>query len=113
MDARLVSLTDEICQVNTCVEGIAHWQAHLGGFAASPFPSPEASTDENGDTGDDEDDDANSSSGDKMTTSQWLTLCHLWQKREVVLGLRVVLCLGGELVYDIFVRGNVYTFWGI
>ena len=70
MDARLVSLTDEICQVNTCVEGIAHRQAHLGGFAAFPFPSPKASTDENGDAGDDKDDDASSSCGDEMTTSQ-------------------------------------------
>lgn len=38
-------------------------------FVPSPFPSPEALTDEDDDVGTDEDD-ANSSSDDKMTTSQ-------------------------------------------
>ena len=33
-------------------------------------------------------------------------------KRGVVLGLRVVLYLGGELVYDIFDRGSVYSIDG-
>ena len=70
MDARLDSLTDEICQVNTCLGCIAHQQARLGGFAPSPSPSPEASANEDDDVGDDEDDAASSSSDDEMTTSQ-------------------------------------------
>ena len=60
--ARLDYLTNKMCQVNTHVRRIAHRQAHLSGFAPSPPPSLEASTDE--------DEDASSSSDDKMTTSQ-------------------------------------------
>ena len=86
MDARLDTFTDELCQVNTCVGCIAWWQARLGGFAASPTPSPKASADEDGDDDEDEDEDASSSSDDEMTTFRWLTLCHSWQKRGVVLG---------------------------
>jgi len=84
--------------VNTHVRRIARQQARLGGFAPSPSPSLEASTDEDGNDGDYEDEDASSSSDDEMTTSWWLTLCHSSQKGGVVLGLRVVLYLGGELV---------------
>ena len=58
MDARLDSLTDEMCQVNTRVGRIAHRQAHLGGFAPSPSPSPKASADKDDDASDAEDDDA-------------------------------------------------------
>ena len=83
MDARLDSLTDEMCQVNTHVGCIARRQACLGGFAPSPSPSPEASVNEDGD---DDDEDASFSSDDEMTTSRWLTLCHSWQKEGVVLG---------------------------
>ena len=43
MDARLDTLSDELCQVNTCVGCIARWQAHFGGFVESPSPPPEAS----------------------------------------------------------------------
>ena len=70
MDARLDSLTDEMCQVNTNVGCIACRRAHLGGFAVSPSPSPKASADEDGDAGDVEDKDASSSSDDELTTSQ-------------------------------------------
>ena len=71
MDARLNTLTDEFCQVNTRVSHIARQQARLSGFTASPSPSPEASADEDGDDGvNDEDEDASSSSDDEMTTSQ-------------------------------------------
>ena len=77
MDARLGTLTDELCQVNTRVSRITRWQARLGGFAASPSPSPKASKDKDADDGDDEDD-ASSSSDDEMTASWWLTLCHSW-----------------------------------
>ena len=62
-------LTDEMCQMNTRVGRIACRQAHLGSFASSPSPSPEASTDEDDVVGDDEDD-ASSSGDDEMTTSQ-------------------------------------------
>ena len=66
MDARLDTLTDELCQVNTHVGHIARRQAQLGGFVPSPLPSLEASTDKD-DVDDDEN--ANSSSDNEMTTS--------------------------------------------
>ena len=88
MDARLDILTNEMSQVTTCVGRITWRQARLGGFVASPSPSPKAS----------EDEDASSSSDEEMTTSQWLNLCHSWQKGEVILCLKVVMYLGGELV---------------
>ena len=46
MDARLDTLNDELCQVNTCVGCIARWQAHFGGFVESPSPLLEASKDD-------------------------------------------------------------------
>ena len=73
MYARLVTLSDELCQVNTRVGCIARQQACLGGFTASPSHSSKASTDEDGDDGDDdedEDEDASSSSDDEMMPSQ-------------------------------------------
>jgi len=70
MDACLSSLTDEMCQMNTRVNRIACRQAHLGGFTASPSPSPKALADEDDDAGDDVDEDASSSHDDEMTTSQ-------------------------------------------
>ena len=80
MDARLDTLSDELCQVNTHVCRIAWWQACLGGFVESLSPSLEAFEDEDddGDSDDndddedeDEDEDANSPSDDEMTT--WFT----------------------------------------
>ena len=73
MDARLDTLSDELCQVNTRVGHIAWWQARLGGFVASPFPFPEASEDEDddGDSDDDEDEDDSSSGDDEMIA--WVT----------------------------------------
>ena len=73
MDAHLNTLTDELCQVNTCVSCIARWQAHLGGFIESPFPPFEASEtskddDDSDDDDGDEDGDASSSSFDEMST---------------------------------------------
>ena len=68
MDARLDTLSDELCQVNTRVNRIARQQARLGGFVASPSPSPEASEDNDGDSDyDDKDEDASSSGDDEMT----------------------------------------------
>ena len=81
--------------MNTRVSRIAWQQARMGGFIASPSPSPspKASEDEDANDGsgdndedEDEDKDASSSSDEEMTVSQWLTLCHSWQKGEVVLG---------------------------
>ena len=40
MDARLDTLTDEMSQVTTRVGHITQHQARLGGFVASPSPSP-------------------------------------------------------------------------
>ena len=71
MDARLDTLSDELCQVNTRVGHIARWQAHLGGFVDSPYPSPEASEDDDDDSNDNddtEDGDASSPSDDEMST---------------------------------------------
>ena len=61
MDACLDALSDELCQVNTCVDRIAQQQACLGGFVASPFLSLEASEDEDNDG----DFDHNDDDGDK------------------------------------------------
>jgi len=43
MDARLDTLNDELCQVNTHVGRIAQRQARLDGFIESPSPSLKAS----------------------------------------------------------------------
>ena len=104
MDVHLDTLFTELYQVNTHVGRIARWQARLGGFVESPSSSPEASEDEdnNGDSDNDAnattDEDDSSSSDNEMIASQWLTLCPSWQKREVILGIWVVMYLGGELV---------------
>ena len=68
MDARLDTLIDEFCQVNTHVSRIAKRQAHLGGFVESPTPPPEASDNDDFDDDDDEDEDTSSPSEDKMST---------------------------------------------
>ena len=73
MDARLDTLSDEICQVNTYVSYLARRQARLGGFVESPSPSLEAfevkdnDGESNNDADNDEDEDASSSSDDEMT----------------------------------------------
>ena len=73
MDARLDTLSDELCQVNTCIGCIALRQARLGSFVASPSPSLEAFEDEDDDgdsDGDDEDEDKDArSSGDEEMTA--------------------------------------------
>ena len=63
-DARLDTLSDELCQVNTHVGRITRRQARLSGFVESPSLSLEASED---DDDDDEDEDASSLSNDEMT----------------------------------------------
>ena len=69
MDARLDTLTNELCQVNTHVSRIARRHARLGGFVESPSPPPEASEDDNdSNDDDDEDGDTSSSSANEMST---------------------------------------------
>ena len=75
MDARLGTLTTELYRVNTRAGRIAHRQAHLCGFVASPSPSPQASEDEDDDDSsidddDDEDEDASSSGEEEMIAFQ-------------------------------------------
>jgi len=82
-------LSDEMCQMNTWISCIAHRQSRLGGFAPSLSPEhPEESFSLDGgdDDGDDNGNDAfGSEYDDEMMTFQWYTLCHLWQKKGVVL----------------------------
>ena len=74
MDACLDTFTNELYQVNTRVGHIAERQAHMGGFAASPTPSPFPKTSEDKDAAngndDGEDKVASFSSDEEMTTSQ-------------------------------------------
>ena len=73
MDARLDTLSNELCQVNTRVSRIARWQARLGGFVESPSPLLEAfdDDDDSDDDDDDEDGDASSPNDDEIFT--WYT----------------------------------------
>ena len=70
-NALLDTLSDELCQVNTCVGHIARRQAAIGGFTIYTSPSPPASKDESDDGSssddDDEDDGASSPSDDEMS----------------------------------------------
>ena len=72
MDARLDTLSDALCQVNTSAGRIARCQAAMGGFTAtSPSPPASEDKDEDGDadaSDADEDDDASSSSTNEMST---------------------------------------------
>ena len=72
MDARLYTLNDELCQVNTCVGRIARRQVAMDGFTAYTSPSSPTSEDESDDGFDsddaNEDDDASSPSDDEMST---------------------------------------------
>ena len=75
IDARLDTLSDELCQMNIRVSRIARWQAVMGSFTVASFPSPEAFEDESDDCSGsddaDEDDDTSSPSDDEMST--WCT----------------------------------------
>ena len=99
MDARLDTLSNELCQVNTHVGCIARWQAVMGGFTVAS--SPEASEDKSND-GSDSDDDAKddndgSPSDDEMST--WFTYpLLLVTKRGNSFEMRVVILIGGGLV---------------
>ena len=67
MDAHLNTLSNELCQVNTCVGHIARRQAVMGGFTVASSPSPPTSKDES-DDGSGNDDDDGSSCDDEMST---------------------------------------------
>ena len=72
MDARLDTLSDKLCQVNTRVGHIAWRQAVMGGYTIASSPSPPASEDKSddgfGSEDADEDDGASSLSDDEMST---------------------------------------------
>ena len=72
MDARLDTLNDELCQVNTRVSRIARRQAVMGGFIIASSLSPPTSKDESDDGSGsddaDEGDSASSPSDDEMST---------------------------------------------
>ena len=110
MDARLDTLNDELCQVNTHVGRIAQQQAVIGGFTVATSPSPLASENESddGSGSDDAAEDASSPSDDEMSTGFTYPLS-LVTKKGNSFDMRVVIYIGGELVYEIFYRGSVYT----
>ena len=72
MDARLDTLSNELCQVNTCVSCIARRHTVMGGFTVASSSSPLASEDQSDDGSSsddaDEDDGASSPSDDEMST---------------------------------------------
>ena len=101
MDARLDTLSDELCLVNTRVGRITQRQAVMGGFIVVSFPSPPASKDEsdNGSGGEDanEDDGVSSPSDDEMSTYYTYPLS-LMTKRGTSFEMRVVILISGGLV---------------
>ena len=72
MDARLDTLSDELCQVNTHVGRIARQQVVMDGFIVASSPSPPTFEDESDDGSGsedvDEDDDVSLPSDDEMST---------------------------------------------
>ena len=72
MDAHLDTFSDELCQLNTCVDRIARKQATMGGFIAYTSPSPPASEDESDDDSGsddaDEDEDTSLPNDDETST---------------------------------------------
>ena len=100
MDARLDTLNDELCQVNTCVSHIAQRQAVIGGFTVASSPSLSAYEDENDDDSGnddaDEEDGASSPSYDEMSTGCTYPLS-LVTKRGSCFDMRVVIYKGGGL----------------
>ena len=113
VDARLDTLTTEMYQVNTRVGYIAKRQAHLGGFVKSPSPPPEASEDDDDSNDDDDDKDGDASSFSTNEMYAWYSYpLSLVTKRESSFGYenRVVILVGGGLVYEIFVRIDFIVF---
>ena len=86
MDASLDTLSTKLYQVNVRVGCIAWRQATMGGFAPEAtlsLPSVDSDFDDDDDASKD-DDDGDASSTDEMSTWHY-TICHSWQKGEVVL----------------------------
>ena len=96
MDAHFDTLSDELCQVNTCVGRISWRQVVIGGFTIASSPSPLESEDESDDGSGsddaDEDDGASSPSDNEMST--WCTC----PKKGSSFEMRVVILIGGGLV---------------
>ena len=73
MDARLNTLSDKLCQVNTRVGRIARRQAKMGGYTmpstpVAPADESDANDDDDADSDDEDDGDASSPSDDEMST---------------------------------------------
>ena len=77
IDARLDTLSDELCQMNTRVGRITRCQAEMGGYtmpstlmaSADKSDGPNSAADDDATASDDEDDgDASSPSNDEMST---------------------------------------------
>ena len=80
MDARLDTLSTELCQVNIRVGRIARRQATMDGFAPEPTPSPpypvasdSNAKDDDDDDDDGDDDDASNDDGDASSTDEMST----------------------------------------
>ena len=68
LGSHLDILSDEMCQMNTRIDRIAHQQSYLGGFAPSPPLDPFMESSASGD--DDNGDAFGFAHNDKMTVSQ-------------------------------------------
>ena len=76
IDARLDTLSDELCQVYTCVGCIAWRQAEMGGYTmpstlvalANESDTDDANNDADADFDDEDDGDASSPNNDEMST---------------------------------------------
>ena len=70
MDARLDTLSDELCQVKTCVGRIARRQVKIAGYTMPSTPvAPVAESDvDDADSNDKDDGDASSPSDEEMST---------------------------------------------
>ena len=70
MDARLNTLSDKLCQVNTRVGRIARRQAKMGGYTmpSTPGAPMDESDADDADSDDEDDGDASSPSDDEMST---------------------------------------------
>ena len=100
MDARLNTLSDELCQVNTHVSRIARQQVVMNGFIAYTSPSPLASEDESDDGS--SSDNANEDDGDSLPSDDEMSTCctyplSLVTQRRGSFDMRVVIYIGGEL----------------
>ena len=70
MDAHLNTLSDELCQVNTCVGCIARRKAEMGGYTmpSTPVAPTDESDADDADSDDEDNGDASSPSYDEMST---------------------------------------------